>query len=179
MYGANGELAPELSEERILRLEEELSCKLPADYRDFLKDYGGCLFSNTWRFPLNNTLIEHGGVSLFFGVFPQIVYGADLFTIYKNACDSDWQTDIFSGLMLIRKLEEFEFTSTAAEETTWVMWPAELLPIADSGGNDMTCIILSGEQTGHIYYWINAPDPMEPNIYHVANSFGEFVRMLY
>lgn len=161
----------EIPESELLMLEHDLKCSLPSDYREFLQTYSGYILFDSATFPLRNANDKRGSVSFFFGV-------DELVHHHQNAYESDWPLDLFSGLRLIRSLDEFEILPYEEEESVWVMWPTELLPIADSGGNDTTCLVVAGKQTGFVYYWLHDASPTDPHIYLVAESFDEFMQLL-
>ncbi len=59
-------------------------------------------------------------------------------------------------------------------------WPIHLLPITTADNGDM-CLVLDGEEKGVVYFLHagqGAEPKLEENLYFVANSFDEFMRML-
>lgn len=157
-----------IPDEQLSIIEVELDHRLPADYREFLRDYGGCGLSGV-HFPIVKDSEYETEASVFF-FYSGISEGSDIVGGYRLSLESDsiFPINEYPGLSLVRDVEDRN------EE---IAWPKELLAIAcDMGGNQI-CLALSGLRPGAIFQWMNAPGDGQ-NIYLIAQSFDEFMRLL-
>ncbi len=139
-----------LSEEQLQKLEKEIGFPLPEDYREFLKDYGGYGFWDTvFSFANMPDRRTWWGVGTFYGVIASSPF--DLLMRHHSFVDNE------------------------------LMGP-ELLPIMDEGGDhDPICLFLGGDKKGtvHLFYEEEFDFPYDySNLYHIADSFDEFIQML-
>jgi len=70
-----------ISESALASFESELGYSLPADYREFLRDYGGSEAHISFPLTENIDNKQHVGLSCFFG----ISHGINLLNHYHNA----------------------------------------------------------------------------------------------
>jgi hypothetical protein len=61
--------------------------------------------------------------------------------------------------------------------------PKELLPIGDDPGGNVICLSIRGKTMGHVFFWDHEEeadeDPTWENVHLIANSFNEFLNILY
>lgn len=152
MTGADEGVQPILlTESEIEGVEAALGSKLPADYRDFLKSFGGYLvFADS---PWPNGPAETCRLSVFLGVLPR---------------DGIVKFDPLWYLLRVREM-------TADQR------PPEILPIAMSSGNDYFCLRLDEKGYGWIYYWdrlVQFDCSDYSGLYLLAGSFTEWMESL-
>ena len=147
-----------LMEEDLQRIENTIGHSLPADYREFWKDYGGYGVCGFFQFSTPYHWEEGGGISVFYGLMPEepcLASGHRLYAI---------EQDILSNYKWFHK-----------------QLPPELLCIGDAGGGHRTCIAVAGGNKGSVYYW-DRVEPTTPDSYAniplVARSFDEFMQLL-
>jgi hypothetical protein len=62
--------------------------------------------------------------------------------------------------------------------------PAGFLPLAVDPGGNLICLVISGTNTGKVYFWDHEEEveegqqPGYSNVYLIANSFNEFLNSL-
>ncbi len=159
----------QLTEANLQHVERELGHPLPADYREFVRDYGGVDFLHGVTFPVNHFC--EGSLELFYGVAPDDL-AVGLVDSYYQRRDSfvRWPIELVPGAKLVRNMNE---------STREIAWPTELLPIGMDAGNNQICLSLAGLRTGAVFLWLNAPSYGDQNVYLVADSFDEFMQSLY
>lgn len=141
---------PNLDVEKIQQLETLISYALPQQYREFLLQHNG-------GYPENQGFQDGRVLNYFYGYFPNILNEFSL------------QTYLFTN-----------------------RYPQGTMPIASVGGGDRLLLGLTGDLFGKIYYWqhdwesddediANAlkPNNYFENVTFIANSFNEFLAMLY
>lgn len=147
---AQGIQAVHVTEQELQALEREMDTTLPDDYREFLRDYG--LYDvPTALFPIepNSEFPGEGAVEHFSGV---ALEGGDSSYDLRNSFDNMRQC--------------FED------------WPEEWLPIADEGSGNVIALSTKGEDKGTVYYYVVSRMPNEQYVFHVADSFDEFMNSL-
>ena len=141
-----------LTEDELNSVETEIGYLLPQSYRDFLADYGGHIQGACYPCIDNEGYKFNANINIFYGVFNS--------SPYKFSTSVD----------LLRN-----FRSTKGER------PDDILPIGDNTGPGITCMRLSGEFAGTIYFWdrvdfYNAEDYHD--LFWVCDSFEAFMEML-
>jgi hypothetical protein len=202
-YGASrGESPITLTDDDLAEVDHELGYQLPADYREFLRNYGGYDVSPDFRFPFKQAVGERmqGCASHFMAVSEptrRMAQSTDLLLNYRNMCASEWQLSSFSGLTMIRPVADrsrfverivdlgaIKTIRLADPDSGWfedeygelyLPWPPELLPIASLPGHAVVCLSVDKQYTGSIFYLQTIPF-FAPNFYLVADSFDEFMQ---
>lgn len=156
------------SDEQLDELEKQVGYGLPDDYREFLRDYGGCSIENFALFSVQEgDYVRKHSVWIFFGSDPVM---SDIALGYRASVESyDISSDVvegYPGLRFVRSME-------GVEE---IGWPAELLPIGIDMGGNSTCLALFGLHAGAVFHWKNCPSG--EGVCFVASSFDEFMRSL-
>jgi hypothetical protein len=139
-----------LSEADIRGLEQDLSVTFPDDFVAFLLKYNAAYAQHPLAFPVRNP--------------GRFVEGGTL----------DWTLGI---------VHESPFSETAHNilgnfEALEGSIPLGLVPIANSGC-DPICIAVSDRDYGRIYLWDSVEEGADFNTYLVADSFSEFLKVLY
>lgn len=153
--------------EHFAQIEHKLGFSLPADYREFLRNYSGYGFPNVIYPVVKEGKPQRETVFLF---NKATLHGRTLADSYHSACENfdSVPAELYPGLRLVRNV---------GQEEKEIKWPRELLPIAcDMGGNQI-CLALFGLRPGAIFFWVNAPGDGD-NVYLVADSFDEFMHLL-
>ena len=146
---------PTLTEENIARLEDQLQCRLPADYRDFL--------------------LKHNGGR------PSRVH----FSILLGGETEEWWIDSFYSVdehLAQPSSEARGATLSCAHFTDGEFVPRDCLVIGSAVRDDRLLLRLSGDRRGQIDMKfgedMDQADP-EGGIYPLAESFCAFLRSLY
>lgn len=148
-----------LTEEQLADFEQWQGYPLPADYREFLRDYGG--IGARALFPFTDERREHidGVIFMFFDI-----------PLSENRAQirEERLTIEIEAVPTITQVIEVDKN---AEEVLYA--PDELLAIAiDQGGNSVY-LALAGKHPGKVFQWRNWDD-----LYFVADSFDEFMHSL-
>lgn len=141
-----------VTETEMQQVEQELGASLPGDYREFISDYGHYAFYQVVRFPVepNSAGINHGILQEIYGAVPS------------------WQNDGY-GLVAIYR-SSFDIP----------VWQSNWLPIAEAGRDDRLVLSIAGEDKGAVYLFVDHLwDSGEQFLFHVADSFDEFMQLLY
>lgn len=158
-----------LNDEDINHIEQMVHSKLPRDYVEFLKEFGGVSFRKLLSFsPISQlpTTVE-GGTEPF-----NNLYGG--------------QTEGINGI--ITQIQIYHGQGRI---------PQDLVPIGDNLFGDHVCICIKGKDCGKVFFWdhederseqdywdLHGPKTPVPreflygNIYLVASSFDDFLRRL-
>lgn len=168
-YASISSYAP-ISEPQLAKFEAVLGCFLPADYREFLRDYGGFGFTGV-MFPFHDNPdgVTMRSIDSFYGLRadePDIV---DDFREDMRSLGEMWDIETTLGIRLVKPV---------AEDVEGVAWPEELLPIAEDAGGNKICLALAGLRPGAIFFWVTAGNYGQ-NVYVVADSLDEFMHSLY
>ncbi|RZK10711.1 MAG: SMI1/KNR4 family protein [Flavobacterium sp.] len=153
-----------LSDFEIRRFEKHIGYSLPDDYKNFLKHWRGGYLDDSVIFKLNydptNQEQFYRGES------------AGIEAIFGLNSDSDYS------------LYEY-FKRYCLDQNR--MMPG-MIPIGNDAGSNNTCILLTKEKFGQIFFWdhnweIDFDDPEEAheafrNCYWIADSFSEFANSL-
>ena len=165
-------IGPSVDEAHLNAVEARIGHLLPSDYRIFLSKYAGIRFECA-EFPL---LRDGRNAEASFFLFYGSGENETLADLYHQSIEnygfieSNDGSEYYPGLHLVRD---------TTDKITKVDWPKELLPIGcDEGGNQI-CLALFGLRPGAIFFWRNAPFPNKDNLYLIANSFDEFMHLLY
>ncbi len=151
MIRFKGGQAP-VTEERLLQFEAKIGATLPLDYRTFLLEQnGGRPDVAAFRFGTN---------------------------VYQDSC-VDYFYALYSG-------ESLRLDSAYDNFREWQRTPPDLIPIACDPGSSQICLGIAGSNRGKVLFWDYEHEPEaeegEPrnyeNVFHVANSFTEFLRQL-
>ena len=138
-----------ITEAELATFEQELDLELPNDYRQFL-------------------LVHNGGVPT-----------PDLYDFKMDSFIYEGCVTRFLGL---REGERYSFSRYL--KTYQKRLPANLFPIALDLSVDLICVSTSGNDYGRVHFWdhnweITDGKPDYSNVHFVANSFTEFLDMLY
>jgi cell wall assembly regulator SMI1 len=91
--------------------------------------------------------------------------------------------DDFGGIQVFLRING-DVESSNLDWTYQIMYgrlPDNLFPIARDDGGDLVCISLYGEDAGAVVFWDIHQETDEPtydNVYHIANSFEEFIESI-
>lgn len=121
-----GEKPVRVSEEEIANAERQLGASLPADYREFVRDFGMFYFLIvTFPLPANSEGWESGSVGSFNGIFSDPnKMSFDLLTVYNS---------MFGGIDA---------------------WPENFIPIAVGNGTSSVAMSFKGEDKGCVYDFV-------------------------
>lgn len=157
------------TEAQLNDIEARLGYALPADYKEFLRGYGGeYLLYRGVVYPVTfENYVDFETIFLFFDASSQ----TDIAEGYSSALGSDTEVSGYLGMSVVNgktyDLNQVEYG-----------WPPELMSIAcDKGGNQI-CLALFGLRPGAIFFWVNAPSAGDQNVYLVADSFDDFMHLL-
>lgn len=145
-----------LSENQLAQYEVDLDYKLPADYREFLRDYGGTPFQALFTIRNEESFDDEGSIFMFQGVW---------LNREPDEYSQSFPIEVAPGLRKIIHLDE---GVTEVDDP-----PRELLPIAIDMGGNQVYLALGGLQPRAIFRWMNWGD-----IQWVADSFDEFMHLL-
>jgi len=156
-----------VSDEQLDAEEAQLGHQLPADYREFLRDYSGCSVNACFMVDEEGRETQEK-IWIFSGSgIGESGLAASYYRTLKN-CSSTDAVELWSGLQLVRPME-------GVEEVAWL---PELLIIGTDHGNHPICLALFGLRPGAVFYWRMIPHDNSDNFYVVANSFDEFMHLL-
>ena len=156
--------APKLSELQLNEIEVRLGHQLPKDYREFLQDYAGINLEFA-EFELSRDgHQDEASIWIFYGSGI-----ADTYYFVQDNLKNEVETAWYPGVNLIKE--------TAASEI--MSWPEELLPIGCDMGGDQICLALFGLRPHALFWWRSNPWPDCQNLYLIADSFDEFMQMIY
>ena len=163
-------VGPPLDEEHLGRIEMQLGYCLPKDYREFLSDYGGIFFPSA-EFPmLEDNQQGECSIFTFFGSAEKGTLADVYYEIQKNLEFEDEAEEFYPGIRQVR---------STVEPIMGMNWPKELLPIGSDQGGNLICLALFGLRPGAMFFWRSNPFPDAQNLYLIADSFDEFMHLLY
>jgi hypothetical protein len=143
-----------LSEVRLNDYEAWLGYSLPADYREFLRDYGG--ITARAIYPLKDERRNRESIFVFFDM-----HNPEQMERHGDPFELECVPTMRRVLAIEEDVEEVNYP------------PRELLMIGiDQGGNQIY-LALAGLHPGKVFFWQNCED-----IYFVADSFDEFMQSL-
>ena len=148
------------TEEDILKLERELDCTLPQDYKDLTLHYSGFFVGASCRIK-NELLAEALNVG-------------DVVDV-----------DIFFGAQATNHPYRIAEYYNRFKEPV----PPGFLPIASNSSGDLICLSVGAENPGSIYYWYldkewdnddnERKEASYSNVYLLASCFDEFIDALF
>lgn len=165
-----GPLAP-MDTAEIQQLEQELGCRFPKAYREFLATYGASRFNG--ESPDN----------------PYVVFRSLMPMPSQFEGDIGMLDALYGG----QADESDPYSIRVRARYCAGRIPACLVPIGDDGGTGQICLGISGEHAGKIYYWdqLNEPQNDESdgetptrtrtsfaNTNQIAESFEDFLQRL-
>jgi hypothetical protein len=164
-----------MNEEEIAAIEKQIDSRLPEAYRTFLATYGASTFNGASPdnpyivFRSLNPLPRHiseTGKGLFDAFYGGKQHDSDPYSLEVRIC-------YFAGRM-----------------------PESIIPIGDDGGAGQICLGIRGGETGKVYYWDQANEPLDEeeyledygqprpheamfqNVHQIAQSFEDFLQRL-
>ncbi len=139
----------QISEAEIVAAEEMIESRLPAEFREFIRDFGAFEVEASFAYPSGET----GFVRFFLGILPPL--------IPEPKSHEEWEAD-----------SHFNLVKTCVWDSTFSnFWRREWLTIVV--GHSDIALVLSGEDCGAIFAF-----DKENHAYKIANSFGEFLSSL-
>ena len=155
--------------DELAAIEHALNADLPADYREFLLEYGAVTFAEYVDFiplmPLPDSVADRG-----VGHFSHF-YGAKS-AEYDITVSLSWNIATFKGGM-----------------------PTSVIPIGSDGGGNQICLGIAGSERDQVYLWTplteideedyldqnETPMPSQlksQNLHPIAHSFSDFIQRL-
>lgn len=137
--------------EQLKELEMNIGNQLPSDYKDFLKEYGGCYLEST-------------------KTTDEIEYDV----CYKPLEKDPWMgkgddTQLLEGFY---GLANDHNSLQKAIDTYSDRFPRNIIPIASSAGGNEICMDIDN---GKILFWDHELSHPDKDFFLIANSFEEFV----
>ena len=163
-------VGPVVDEKHLDRIEMQLGYPLPKDYREFLSNYGGVFFPSAEFSMLEDNQQGECSIFTFFGSTAETTLANVYYEVQKNLEFEDDDREYYPGIHLVRNV---------AEPIMGMNWPKELLPIGSDQGGNLICLALFGLRPGAIFFWRSNPFPDAQNLYLIADSFDEFMHLLY
>ncbi|AXV61792.1 SMI1/KNR4 family protein, partial [Bacillus subtilis] len=140
--------------EQLKEIEKNMGKQLPSDYKDFLKEYGGCYLEST-------------------KTTDEIEYDVCYKPIEKDPWmgkDDDTQLlEDFYGLA------NDHSNLQKAIDTYSDRFPKNIIPIASSSGGNEICMDIDNEK---ILFWDHELSHPDKDFFLIANSFEEFILSL-
>ena len=153
-----------LSEAQLVEIESQIGYDLPKDYREFLRNYAGISLECAEFETIRDGNKDELSIWIFYG--PAL---ADTYEEVQRNLKDEMETEWYPGIDLVKEIPSSEIMS----------WPQELLPIGCDMGGNLICLALFGLRSHAIFWWRSNPWPDKQNLYLIANSFDEFMHMLY
>lgn len=172
--GIGGEALRPMSESELSLIEDELGVPLPEDYRSFLATYGGSTFCG--RSP----------DSPFILIRP-------LQQLPQNFSSGQVMVDALYGC---KRRDHDGYSLSVRIRFFAGRMPESIIPIGDDGGWGQICLGIRGKESGKVYYWYQADEPLDEetyledyghqrppeamfqNVYQIAESFTDFLERL-
>ncbi|MBU8716652.1 SMI1/KNR4 family protein [Bacillus subtilis] len=137
--------------EQLKEIEMNIGKQLPSDYKDFLKEYGGCYLEST-------------------KITDEIEYDV----CYKPLEKDPWMgkgddTQLLEGFY---GLANDHNSLQKAIDTYSDRFPRNIIPIASSAGGNEICMDIDN---GKILFWDHELSHPDKDFFLIANSFEEFV----
>ncbi|MGX8232018.1 SMI1/KNR4 family protein [Bacillus subtilis] len=140
--------------EQLKELEMNIGNQLPSDYKDFLKEYGGCY-------------LESKKTS------DEIEYDVCYKPIEKDPwIGKDDDTQLLEGFY---GLANDHSSIQKAIDTYSDRFPRNIIPIASSAGGNEICMDIDNEK---ILFWDHEFSHPDKDFFLIANSFEEFILSL-
>jgi hypothetical protein len=164
-----------MTEAEIAAFEKEIGVRLPEAYRKFLGTYGASTFNGAS--PDN----------------PYILFRS-LSTLPPHISNDD--KGLFDAFYGAERDEHDAYSVRVRTRFFAGRMPESIIPIGDDGGAGQICLGIKGAETGKVYYWDQANEPLdeedyledygEPrppeamfqNVQQIADSFEDFLRRL-
>ncbi|RYX82366.1 hypothetical protein EON83_19915 [bacterium] len=155
-----------LSDTQLDKMEADLGHPLPADYREFIRCYGGYQLPDGGGFPVKPNVDNkrRAYIETICGWQPDLATTKDDYYGYYLDSDMSWDFYPDSGVELVRSYPP---------DTETITWPKELIVIGEDGGANSICLAISGLRPGAVFCWRTSG-----NVYLAADSFDEFMHSL-
>jgi hypothetical protein len=163
------------SEMEIAAIETRMGDQLPIDYRGFLATFGACSFRGENE---NN---------------PYVVF-QPLSTLPKHV--SSTGKALFDAFYGRKRDDRDPFSLQVRIDFFTDRMPKSIVPIGDDGGAGYICLGVKGRESGRVYYWDQASEPLDEesyledygesrppqvqfdNVHLIAESFSDFILRL-
>lgn len=140
--------------EQLKEIERNIGNQLPSDYKDFLKEYGGCYLES------KKTTDE-------------IEYDVCYKPLEKDPwMEEDDETQLLEGFYGLTSNHD---SIQKAIDTYSDRLPRNIIPIASSAGGNEICIDIENEK---ILFWDHELSHPDKDFFLIANSFEEFILSL-
>ncbi|MGJ3548603.1 SMI1/KNR4 family protein [Bacillus subtilis] len=137
--------------EQLKEIEMNIGKQLPSDYKDFLKEYGGCYLEST-------------------KTTGEIEYDVCYKPIEKDPwMGKDDDTQLLEGFY---GLANDHNSLQKAIDTYSDRFPRNIIPIASSAGGNEICMDIDN---GKILFWDHEFSHPDKDFFLIANSFEEFI----
>ncbi|MCY7948835.1 SMI1/KNR4 family protein [Bacillus atrophaeus] len=139
--------------EQLKGIERNIGNQLPSDYKDFLKEYGGCYLESKKT--------------------DEIEYNVCYKPLEKDPwMEEDDETQLLEGFYGLTSNHD---SIQKAIDTYSDRFPRNIIPIASSAGGNEICIDIENEK---ILFWDHELSHPDKDFFLIANSFEEFILSL-